>query len=56
MRLMKRCPKCGTRLRSVKTKCEECGREFFGVRGAIYCSNACKVKAYRKRKQRGTKP
>jgi hypothetical protein len=30
--------------------CEQCGRRFTGVRSdAVYCSNACRQRAYRQR-------
>lgn len=38
------------RKRSVYT-CVECGKEFeAGQKNALYCSRACQVKAYRRRK------
>ena len=53
MRVMKTCPKCGTRMRGKKTSCNECGEEFYGVKDAIYCSKACKLRAWRKQKRKG---
>lgn len=47
---MTKCPKCGTRLAAKKTVCKYCRAEFFGLRDAVYCSKACKQKAYRRNK------
>ncbi len=34
--------------------CNGCGGPFEGRRAALYCSNACRQKAYRRRKQGGS--
>lgn len=38
-----------------KVKCRQCGKEFEPTYGVhhVYCSNACKQKAYRQRKKAG---
>lgn len=31
--------------------CQTCGKSFLGAGRALYCSDYCKVKAYRKRRK-----
>jgi predicted nucleic acid-binding Zn ribbon protein len=38
--------------RSARHTCASCGRPFVGIRAdARYCSNACKQRAYRQRRE-----
>lgn len=40
-------------LYSEEKTCQFCGRSFVGLKWAKWCSDACKVKAYRERKRKG---
>lgn len=42
-----RCTHCGLTPKQEKTKCAGCGTEYYTARGKMYCSAACKQKAYR---------
>lgn len=53
--MLRNCPHCGGLLKKEKelrkTNCAICDKEFtFKRTGAVYCSNACKVKAYKRQK------
>lgn len=36
--------------------CAECGNKFFGTLMARYCSDACRMRSYRRRRARGRYP
>lgn len=47
------CPKCKEEIKPIRLTqkdktciCKICGKEFKAKRSALYCSNACRVKAY----------
>jgi hypothetical protein len=51
------CPHCGLNSNEVRTICYECNAEFMtAYKSKIYCSNKCKVKAFKKKKAKGKTP
>lgn len=48
---MKLCPHCAKPVNGIKEKCKVCGTEYLTpYKNKRYCSNKCKVKAYKKNK------
>lgn len=52
-RIIYYCPKCKEEIKPIRLTqkdktciCKICGKEFKAKRSALYCSNACRVKAY----------
>lgn len=46
-----RCRHCGLTPKQEKVACSVCGDEFHTARGAKYCSDACKKKAWRRSRE-----